>query len=170
MTGKRKKILAMFAVLSLMVLGSGSAAQAAQPEFETVQVDDAFVLEGLCAFPIQIRYQGVSKISTHTDEDGEFAMQIDRGQWTTTITNVETGTSFMSVNTGPGIYRVQEDGTVQYARSGVQAIINVRGKGAVFHEVGRIVYDEDGSILFRAGQRQGTDLDVAALCEALATP
>ena len=83
---------------------------------------------------------------------------------TDTFSNSETGTAYS------GDFRQSELVTVGQhgAHGGVIARLTVPGAGAVFLDVGRIVRDGAGNILFEAGQHQLADGDFADLCAALA--
>jgi hypothetical protein len=44
------------------------------------------------------------------------------------------------------------------------------GAGNIFADVGRVVFDADGNIIFEAGPHQFLHGDVASLCAAMADP
>jgi hypothetical protein len=48
--------------------------------------------------------------------------------------------------------------------TGVWALITVPGYGQIFKDVGRVVWDSDGNVIFEAGEHQYFNDDFAAVC------
>ncbi len=77
MTTNRSLRVLLASLLALLALIPGSAAFAAPPEFETVDIEVTVPVEG-CAFPVELHITGTGKVSTHVDHDGNLAMEIIR--------------------------------------------------------------------------------------------
>lgn len=143
----------------------------APPDFQTVTQDVTFVDQNAtdqCGFPVQLHLLATLKISTHELNNGT-TIEIDRGlHATVTFTNLTTGTSYTSRSAGPTIITTDADGNVSIAGLGIYDIITLPGQGMLIKNVGRLVLDESGNILFEAGTHPTvTGGDVQGLCTAL---
>jgi hypothetical protein len=58
------------------------------------------------------------------------------------------------------------DGT--FTRVGLWYHLNFPRAGDVLHDVGRVVFDSDGNLVFEAGQHQWLNGDIEGMCRALA--
>jgi hypothetical protein len=144
---------------------------AAPPQFQTVPIDFTFVDENAtnqCGFPVQISGSGTLKISTHELQTGKI-VEIQRLlHATVTFTNLATDTSYTSRSAGPTIITIQPDGTTSIAGLGIFDIITLPGQGLLIKNVGRLVTDENGAIIFEAGSHPTvTGGNVQGLCTAL---
>jgi hypothetical protein len=150
-----------------------ASALAAPPTFQTVDVDftlppDPFVT-AQCGFPVEVHGFGTWKISVHERRDGTI-VEIDRllrGSGVT-FTNLNTGVSYTSHSAGPSIITTYPDGTGTTAGPGIFDIVIVQGQGLLWKNVGRIVWDENGNVIFEAGTHPAfTGGDASGLCSAL---
>ena len=169
---QRLRVLCIAFVLVFVLMGPIASARAAPPQFEFVEIDFIFPVEG-CDFPVQAELTGTLRAAIHTDNAGNFKMLIERvlRDSQSTYTNLDTGFSISSSH-GSGIDKilVEEDGTVLFVAMGIFDILPVPGQGPIVHDVGRIVVDTTtGELLFSAGQFtvHGPGGNVEALCAAL---
>ncbi len=163
------KIPAFIAILLALV--TAPPALAAPPEFQTVPIDFAFVDENAtnqCGFPVQISGSGTLKISVHELQKGT-VVEIDRLlHASVTFTNLSTGTSYTSLSAGPNHITIQPDRSVSIAGLGIYDIITLPGQGLLIKNVGRLVVDQNGNIIFEAGTHPTViGGDVQGLCTAL---
>jgi hypothetical protein len=155
----------------LLTFASNSFAFAAPPEFQTVPLDVTFIDQNAtnqCGFPVQVNISGTLKISIHDLPNGT-AVEIDRYfHATTTFTNLNTDVSYTSKNAGPTRLVLEPDGTSRLAVTGIAAIIILPKEGLVLKNVGRLIIDENGNIIFQAGTAPlYTGGDVSGVCTAL---
>ena len=169
---QRLRILFIAFVQVFVLFGQNSSARAAPPQFDLVEINFIFPVEG-CDFPVQAELTGTLKASVHTDKNGDFKMLIERviRDSQSTYTNLDTGFSISSSH-GSGIDKilVEEDGTILFVAMGVFDILPVPGQGLIVQDVGRIVVDTTtGELLFSAGQFtvHGPGGNVEELCAAL---
>ena len=167
----RFRRLLLVGLTILFAFMTTAPAFAAPPEFQTVPIDFAFVDENAtnqCGFPVQISGSGTLKISTHELQKGGI-VEIDRLlHATVTFTNLATHTSYTSLSAGPTIITIQSDGTVSIACVGIFDIITLPGQGLLIKNVGRLVTDGNGAVIFEAGSHPTvTGGNVQGLCTAL---
>jgi hypothetical protein len=87
---------------------------------------------------------------------------------TVTFTNLATGTSYTSRSAGPSIITIQTDGAVSIAGLAIFDVVTVPGQGLLIKDVGRLVTDENGNVIFEAGTHPTvTGGNVQGLCTAL---
>jgi hypothetical protein len=155
----------------LLSLAMVAPASATPPDFETVVLDYTGIHEAAsaaCGFPIEVSWAGTLKISRHVLQNGTF-LEIDRpNDVTITFTKLATGKAYTSINTGPDVIRIEADGTFSSAANGIISKVTLPGHGMLAMEIGRIVFDADGNIIFEAGGHPGfLGGDVQGLCIAL---
>lgn len=158
-------------LMFLFVLALTVPVVGAPPEFQTVAQDVTFIDQNStdqCGFPVQLRLQSTIKISTHDLNNGTI-MEVDRYlHATVTFTNLTTGTSYTSHSAGPSLITIEPDGNVSISNVGIYDIITMPGQGLLIKNVGRLVFDENGNVIFEAGTHPTvTGGDVQGLCTAL---
>jgi hypothetical protein len=163
-------LLAALATL-LLAFVNALPAFAAPPEFQTVPLDVTFVDQNAtnqCGFPVQIHLLGTMKISIHNRRDGT-VVEIDQLLHFSVIsTNLETNTSNTSIAAGPSILTTEADGTITIAGLAIFDVVTVPGQGLLIKDVGRLVTDANGNVIFEAGTHPIiTGGDVQGLCTAL---
>lgn len=144
---------------------------ATPPEFQTVPthftwVDDNATTQ--CGFPVQFDVVATVKMSVHDLHNGT-VIEIDRYvHATTTFTNLNTYSSYTSHNAGPTKFIFQPDGTFSFMVMGTVAHIRAPGAGLLIKDAGRYVVDQDGNIVFQAGDHPiALGGNVQGLCTAL---
>ena len=155
----------------LLALVMALPAFAAPPEFQTVPLDVTFIDQNAtsqCGFPVQIHLLGTMKIAIHNRRNGT-VVEIDQLlHFIVIATNLETSTSNTSIAAGPSIITTQADGTVSIAGLAIFDVVTVPGQGLLIKDVGRLVTDANGNIIFEAGTHPIiTGGDVQGLCTAL---
>jgi hypothetical protein len=164
-TIQMRRTLLSFILGGLVALASFSIALAEQPVLLGPFHEEGTVVVADCsAFQVLDDFELNYTVRLFFDNEGTLSSIIFEIWGSDTFINSETGTAYS------GNFRQSELVTVgQYgAHSGVIARLTVPGAGAVFLDVGRIVRDREGNILFEAGQHQLADGDFAGLCAALA--
>lgn len=141
---------------------------AATPDMVTITVDDTFVLGACDGFEVIEHVEGTIKVSTHLDQDGNFAMEIVRFRLRHTYSNSVTGTSLSTPDVGIDKVTIDDEGSGTVAVIGIVARIVVPGEGLVFAHLGRIVFDlNTGEALFVAGPHEDLGELLPVLCSAL---
>lgn len=165
----RRSLLA--AAAALFALSAAAPIQAAPPEFFTITVSDTRLISG-CAFPVELRFDGIAEGSILRDKNGNLKLQIFRYSPLSgvTYTNIINGKYLTSKTVGVDQIRFQRDGTLTLAFNGMGANVTLPGLGMIEHDVGHVVLDATtGEILFIGGPHPawiGGNID--ALCQALA--
>jgi hypothetical protein len=136
----------------LLAITSGSTALAGPPVFVAVPLDDTFVSDTLCPFPVEVHFSGAIKMSEHELRNGA-VVRIERYfHATVTFTNQESGRSFTSLNAGPNHIIIEPDGSGTWASSGHIASITFPKEGLVLKDAGRLVWDMSTfEVIFEAG-------------------
>jgi hypothetical protein len=161
---------AAMAVAAMTMALGGSALTAPDalslaPERHVLSFDELFSTEDFCGFPTRFEWVGTGYGTVFTDADGNFVRQRDRIGETLTVSHPAADTSV----SGSDHYSIQfraSDGT--FTRVGLWFHLTLRGGGLILHDVGRVVFDDEGDMVFDAGQHQWLSGDVRALCDALA--
>jgi hypothetical protein len=100
------------------------------------------------------------------DKSGNLVKIVEQVYGTDTFTNSVTGKAYTGRYHNTVLIDPQ---TGLGANSGIIFRLNVPGAGVVFHDVGRLVANRDGSVItFQKGPHQAFDGDFAGLCAALA--
>ena len=166
MEGAMKKVHATVAAVALALWLAPATLAAGAPVVIGPQHDEGETFITDCgAFDIIDHYSVDYTLRLFFDRAGELVQGVESVQGTDTFTNSHTGASI----TGRFANSVLIDFTTGFgANSGVVWKMIVPGWGPVLMEIGRVVSNEDGSIVtFQKGQQQFTDGDFAAVCAAL---
>jgi hypothetical protein len=152
---KRLRVLLVLGcTAALMVMGGASAAAAPAASHDRVEVDETFVDEEACAFPVEVHVTGT--VVTNVTPQGTIEAF---PRFRVTFTNLDTGASISTVS--PAVVRAVSngDGTATLFVTGLQGHLIVPGEGMVSGDVGRLVFivDEEtgeqiGDFVFMAGQ------------------
>jgi hypothetical protein len=164
--GEAMKRLIGFVLLGLVPFLAVPSARAAQPVITRGEVDEEFVLEDLCAFPVDVHITGTFVDITTEDENGTHITEV-LPQGEAVLTNVESGTSTTIHNAGPSFLTFFPDGSVRLVGAGggvIFGIIPETGEPGIVQVNGRIefFFDPEGNETFN---RSGRLVD---LCSALA--
>ncbi len=167
----RARWLIFVCLTLLFVLALAVPVVGAPPEFQTVTVDDTWIDQNAtdqCGFPVEFHFVGTFKISTNALKNGS-VLEIDRVlNASITFTNLATGASYTSLAAGPNHITIAPDGSISSAGLGIYDVITLPGQGLLIKNVGRLVFDENGNVVFEAGTHPTvTGGDVQGLCTAL---
>ena len=134
------------ALLALVLIGGGAAAEAGPPVQTVVQVNDTWV-DNTCDVPFYNHLEGTIRFFTFTDRNGNVVRQADTLSMTFTTTNPLTGEEYPFRAAGSDQTVIQPNGDVVYTGHGTFDRLIVNGQGAAWQQVGllRIVYPADGS-------------------------
>jgi len=152
---------------SLIAVGCPALASAAPPVFVGPIHDEGTALIVSCgAFDVLDQYNLNFTQTRLSDKNGTLVRIVEQVYGTDTFTNSVTGKTY----TGRYHNTVLIDPVSGLgANSGIIFRLTVPGAGVVFHDVGRIVANRDGSIItFEKGPHQFFDGNIAGLCAALA--
>lgn len=85
-----------------------------------------------------------------------------------TFTNLSTAVSYTTLAAGPTRITTDPNGNVSIAGLGVYDVVTVPGQGLLIKNVGRLVLDANGNVIFEAGTHPTvTGGNVQGLCDAL---
>lgn len=163
----RRALLVLSCVAVLAATGEATSAAAGAASHDRVPVDETFVVDDACDFPIEVHVTGT--VVTNVTPQGTIeAFPTFR----VTFTNLDTGTSISSP--APSVVRTVSngDGTATVYVTGLSGHLTVPGEGLVSVDVGRLVFviDEEtgeqiGDFTFTAGQFDFGP--VPAICDVL---
>ena len=163
MLNRRFFALLLMSIIALVLAPSVSAAQ---PIIFTFTNEYSFVRENLCDFPVQFDFVEHVRVIAHVDGDGNTTRVVIPVNFVGTLTNVETGKT-VSDRGHFTIIRDVAAGTVTYV--GLQYNLKVGGEQVAVRDIGRVVFDADGNVLFEAGPKDIVDGGRAAICPVLAS-
>jgi hypothetical protein len=136
--------------LATLVVGIGAtSAMAEPPAWETVTVDDTYLLpitSAACGFEVYKHDFGTLEIQTMELPDGvrthDLAVHID-----SVISAPSTGQSLLVHPGGAGTRNVtlHPDGSITYLAHGTDGMITVKGVGLVYASSGMVRYETDAS-------------------------
>jgi hypothetical protein len=162
----------MVALLATVLAGTQLAvtpATANTKETQIISEDITVTVDGLCSFPVTFHFQGSFKVAFYFDSDGTLIRSIATNMGPFLLTASAHGTtlttqmaSFMTFIT------YNPDGSVaSEANNGIIFNFILPGGGSVLLDVGRVVFDGEGTPIFVAGPHQAGFGDFAEFCEAL---
>jgi hypothetical protein len=155
----------------------GAGAISGSPPVTTIiPVDETFINDFDCAFPIVEQVTGSVRDTLYFDQNGmvtrEYISPQFRGALTVTWTNPLTGKSLSSHQASSLIIYYNADGSFEkLMNQGLTFMVTVPGVGQpLLADVGRIVIERGQGITFEAGAHQELNGDTAAFCDYLADP
>jgi hypothetical protein len=160
-TSRYRKLFTIL-LTSLLTLTIFTSAFATSPEFITRQIDETSEFGTCDGFSVIEHLEGTIKASFQYDQDGNFRMRIARFALSHTFTNSVTGASLFTPDVG-----IDQEFTTHFAVIGLVGRIVVPGQGLVFVNLGRLVYDNTGEVIFEAGPHDNFDDLLPVLCSAL---
>ena len=145
-----------------------SAAAGDPPLILRLPVDDAFVTNGLCGYPLEIRTTGTAVIHVFPTDLWDARVIITAPQTRLQFTNLLTGESIWTPSVNMVMQIPHEDGTGTKTLRGLLWRLVLPGEGLITADVGRIdvlfTFDDAGNIVseelvFSAGQQNGDFLE-----------
>jgi hypothetical protein len=154
----------LVASLLVPVAAPAAAAPAEPPTILRLTIDDEFVTQALCGFPLHVRTTGTAVVHLFATDLFDERVIITAPQTRLVFTNLLTGESVWSPSVNMVAQLPQEDGTGIKSLRGLLWRLVVPGMGLVTADVGKIdlrfTFDEAGEIvseevIFSAGQQEG---------------
>ncbi len=137
----------------------------AKPEMGTFPIENSFVIDDECDFPVLVEFTGQGKFLVFFDREGNPIRAQVHTRHDGTVTNLDTGLTLRDPVHRTTFFDFVK-GTMTVV--GLELGITVPGSGVVALEAGRAVFDLDtGKVLFVAGPHQFLDEGFALVCEAL---
>jgi hypothetical protein len=161
---RRTRLMLVTLLVSAMAVGLVSPAAADEPEKITFSVEITQTDNTSCDFPFLEEFEGRISITTFFDSEGNPIRVHLHLPFDGTLTNPATGTS-VSATQDLIVVEDLEVGTTTFV--GVRFRVNFPGLGHVLLDVGKVVFDADGNVIFEAGPHQVINEDFEAFCEAL---
>ena len=155
-------IIGMAAALAVL---APTAALATPPDTGRIPHEDHFIDEGAtaaCGFPVQVDISGIQTFQVLVDAAGNpVRLQIHGNIEGTFSAN---GITLRQIERGQIFRNLIEDTDTEV---GLTFRVFLPGGGTVIADVGRLVFDAEGNLIFEAGSHPALHGDFAALCAAL---
>jgi hypothetical protein len=137
--------LSILLLVTLAALLAGPSAQAAEVFHERVPVDDRFVNDQSCGFPVEVHITGVAIIIEQHGNDGSFRLFVGQPQIKATMTNLDTGETITVNISGPLHITEQPDGSFTAVETGLWAhrVNPETGEAGLFLAAGRRISTVD---------------------------
>ncbi len=141
---------ASLAVVVGALLALPGAVSAAPPVVETIYNEGSFAFAGPCPNGVTLEetFTEDLRITTFFDDEGNPVRVHIKVNFDGVVTNPETGQS-VEDDAHTTIMLDLVEGTE--TQVGLVFSATVPGVGVVFHDVGRVVFDADGNLIFEAG-------------------
>jgi hypothetical protein len=118
-------------------------------------------------FSVRGEFDVSRTVTTFYDENGSAIRQVTHVHFTGTLTNSLSGKTIDDA--GNQIVSTDlTDGTS--AVLGRVRVVTIPGEGEIFAQVGRLVRDGAGNVIFSAGQQDGVTGNFGEFCAYMATP
>jgi hypothetical protein len=174
--GFMRRLALLLGLAAVVALGPGGVARAVPPEhFPVEHVDETFVIEGECSFPVVVHVEGDVRHTVFFDQAGNEVRELTVfPNFRITFTNQETGKSISTVSPAGEHVTINPDGSAVVTITGLQGHLVVGGGPPLAADVGRIVLffsgpeDEEPDIIFQAGNFNMGPFP--QLCDVLADP
>jgi len=161
----KKSILvyALFLLVIIFEFGTVDVVSADPPSVETIVNTFSY------SFPcddFDVQAAGTEKIKTTTffDMDGSPTRIQTRIFYDGTVTNLDTDQTLRDTSNFMFIFDLENGTTTEV---GVSFHITVPGRGVAVLNVGNLILDSDGNVIFVAGKYQPFDESVQLVCQAL---
>jgi hypothetical protein len=169
-----RKLFFVFLITLVLSLAAVGSALADTPNIVVIQVNDTFVNDFDCSFPLMEQVKGAYRDTLYFDQNGnltrEFLSPQFQGALTITWTNPVTGRSLESHQASTIIVHYNPDGSFQkLMNQGLTFMVTVPDAGQpLLADVGRIVIERGQGITFAAGVHEELFGDTGASCDYLA--
>lgn len=172
MPHQRLRLLpALLATIAIALFTFPGAVSAAPPVVETFTNEGSFSFAGPCPNGVTLveTFTEEVRVTTFFDKEGNPVRAQTTINFVGVVTNPVTGQSVEDAS-HQTIIEDLEEGTV--TQVGLVFSATVPGVGVVFHDVGRVVFDADGNVIFEAGPHdvlntEGAHAVRANFCAAL---
>ena len=169
-----KKLFVTFLITFVLALATINPALAEAPEMVIISVDDTFINDFDCAFPLVEHVQGAYRDMLFFDQNGNLIREYLSPQFQGTLTvawiNPATGRSLESHEASSLTVYYNPDGSFEkLMNQGLTFIVIVPGaRQPLLADVGRIVVQRGEGITFDAGVHQELYGDTGTFCNYLA--
>ncbi len=165
-----KRVFCLFVLASLVALGSftPALAQGEPLHLGPFHREGTELVADCGTFQVLDHYVAELSITRFFDEHGIRLRDIRDFSGTDTFTNSVTDKSFTEPFHNKIFIDYEAGVRVQNVNDGVAFRLTLPGVGAVFLDIGRVVYDADFNVIWEAGPHHFLDGDFAGLCAAMA--
>jgi hypothetical protein len=171
-----RRLTLLLGLAAMMALGPGGVAGAVPPQhFPVEHIDETFVVEGECSFPVLFHFEGDIRHTVFFDQAGNEIRELTvYPMFQVSFTNPETGKSISTVLPSVDHVTINPDGSAVVTITGLSGHLVVGGGPPLASDVGRIVFffsgpeDEEPDIIFQAGNFNLGPFP--QLCDVLADP
>ena len=163
--GRPMRKLIITGMAATLAVLTPTVALATPPDTGRIPHEDHFIDEGAsaaCGFPVQVDVSGVQTFQVLFDAAGNpVRIQIHRNLEGTFSAN---GITLRQIERGQFFHDFIEGTDIEV---GLTFRVFLPGGGTVIADVGRLVFDAEGNLIFEAGSHPALHGDFAALCAAL---
>jgi hypothetical protein len=171
-----RKLVLLLGLTGVLALAFAVVARAVSPQhFPVEHVDESFIIEDECDFPVVLHVEGDLQQTLFFDRQENVTRVLTVfPNFRVTLTNPETGKSIASPSPAVEHLKINPDGSAVIAVTGLQGHLIVRGGPPQAADVGRLVLfvsgpdDEESDILFQAGKFNFGPFP--QICDVLADP
>jgi hypothetical protein len=166
-----KRVFCLLVLVSLVALGSftPALAQGEPLHLGPFHFEGTEVLADCGTFQVLDHYVADLTVTQFLDDQGIRVRDVRQFSGTDTYINSATGKSITERFHNTLLVEYEAGIRTQIVNSGVGYRLTVPGGGAVFLDVGRVVYDGQFNVVFwEAGPHHFLDGDFAGLCAAMA--
>jgi hypothetical protein len=171
-----RKLVPLLGLTGILALAIVGVARAVPPQHFPVQhVDESFIIEDACDFPVLLHVEGELRETLFFDRQGNVTRVLRVfPNFRVSLTNTETGTSIASPSPAVEHVTINPDGSAVIAVTGLQGHLIVSGGPPQAADVGRLVLfvtgpeDEESDVLFQAGKFNFGPFP--QICDVLADP
>jgi hypothetical protein len=165
-----RRLALLLAVLALPLVLAPSAVAATPPEiFPVLVIEDTFVDEELCGFPVTVSFRFEERHIHFLDEEGNVVREFSAIQFEATLTNEATGKTVIEREA----FRVSFDpATGEATFTGLPIHFFAPAVGQIVRDAGLVTFSEAGIVVIHGPHPFLTDTEasIAALCGVLADP
>lgn len=163
MKNSRFRLLLVIAI-TLLALASVTTVFAAKPDVETFHNEGSFVAADCGSFLALEDFVEDARVTTFFDQAGNPVRVQVHVNFEGILTNTATGLTLRDPGHFTIVFDLQEGTTTQV---GLIFGITVPGEGIAVLDAGKIVFDEEGNVIFEGGPHQFLEGGEALICAAL---
>jgi hypothetical protein len=171
-----RKLALLLGLTGVLALAFAVVARAVPPQhFPVEHVDESFIIEDECEFPVVLRVEGDLQQTLFFDRHGNVTRVLTVfPNYRVTLTNLETGKSITSPAPAVEHLNINPDGSAVITVTGLQGHLILSGGPPQAADVGRLVLfvsgpeDEDSDVVFQAGKFNFGPFP--QICDVLADP
>ena len=150
-------------IVGILALSPGTSVAAA-PEIKPVDDTFTFTIQGICSFPIRVRTHITGTELLFMDAAGNVTEDVIHFFVYAVWKNPDSGRSVIEQDHLMSMVPPDDQGFLEL---GLNFHLSLPSGGTVLIDAGKLHFDNEGNLVFEAGNHQFEDGDFGALCAAL---